>query len=311
MNDSSPPGPMEMVKIDGAKIKKLREQLGLTQLYLATAVQVTTDTISRWENRRYPSIKKENGLKLAEALGVSLDEILEKVEATNHSSGTKQFILVPEKNGHSLSWRRSWPLILLSAVLLMILGAFAYAWLQQSKMTTPAARRVLPSHCISGQSFPVLIEVTGDDKESSVVLVKENLPGNSTFIAAAPPDANFVKKERQLKWLKKIGPRFTFAYTVVVSGDTTAGIQFAGTCAFGTASGSGTSISGDRELTISDFHWADTNKDHAISDVEILTVYDKYSDLPGLDLNFELLEKIWLSSGYRYNPETTTFDILE
>ena len=69
---------MSMIKIDGGKIKRLREQQGLTQLYLATAVQVTTDTISRWENRRYPSIKKENGLKLAEALNVELQEILEE-----------------------------------------------------------------------------------------------------------------------------------------------------------------------------------------------------------------------------------------
>ncbi len=68
-----------MVKIDGAKVKLLREKQGLTQLYIATAVQVTTDTISRWENKRYPSIKKENGLNLAEALGVDLEYLLETV----------------------------------------------------------------------------------------------------------------------------------------------------------------------------------------------------------------------------------------
>ncbi|MGB3225713.1 MAG: helix-turn-helix transcriptional regulator, partial [Desulforhopalus sp.] len=80
MADNSFSSPMNMVKIDGAKIKLLREQQGLTQLYLATAVEVTTDTISRWENRRYPSIKKDNGLKLAEALNVQLEEILEAPE---------------------------------------------------------------------------------------------------------------------------------------------------------------------------------------------------------------------------------------
>ena len=51
------PGGIQMVKIDGARVRRLREQKGLTQLYVATAVQVTTDTISRWENKRYPSIK--------------------------------------------------------------------------------------------------------------------------------------------------------------------------------------------------------------------------------------------------------------
>ena len=64
------------VRIDGDRIKALRLQKGLTQLYLASFVGVTTDTISRWENKKIPSIKRENALKLAEALEVSLDEIL-------------------------------------------------------------------------------------------------------------------------------------------------------------------------------------------------------------------------------------------
>ena len=69
-----------MVKIDGSKVRSLRESKGLTQLYISTVVGVTTDTISRWENKRYPSIKEENALKLADALEVSLEQILEKEE---------------------------------------------------------------------------------------------------------------------------------------------------------------------------------------------------------------------------------------
>ena len=66
-----------MVRIDGARVKELREKQGLTQLYMASVVRVTTETISRWENGRYPSIKGDNGEKLAEALGVELADILE------------------------------------------------------------------------------------------------------------------------------------------------------------------------------------------------------------------------------------------
>ena len=72
MSDVMYPGGPVMVKIDGSKVRQIREQKGLTQLYIATAVDVTTDTVSRWENKRYPSIKKENGLRLAEALEVPL-----------------------------------------------------------------------------------------------------------------------------------------------------------------------------------------------------------------------------------------------
>ena len=77
MSDEMYPGGPVMVKIDGSKVRQIREQKGLTQLYIATAVEVTTDTVSRWENKSYPSIKKENGLRLAEALEVPLEEILE------------------------------------------------------------------------------------------------------------------------------------------------------------------------------------------------------------------------------------------
>jgi len=62
------------VDINGDKIRLLREQKELTQLYLATVVGVTTDTISRWENRRYPAIKLDNARKLAEALGGEMQE---------------------------------------------------------------------------------------------------------------------------------------------------------------------------------------------------------------------------------------------
>ena len=78
MNEQSYPSSQVMIKIDGARIRAIREAKGLTQLYVATAVEVTTDTVSRWENRRYPTIKKENGLKLAQALEVELEDILDR-----------------------------------------------------------------------------------------------------------------------------------------------------------------------------------------------------------------------------------------
>ena len=77
MTEQNYPAGPAMVKIDGTRVRAIREQKGLTQLYVATVVEVTTDTVSRWENKRYPTIKKENGLKLAEALEVELSEILD------------------------------------------------------------------------------------------------------------------------------------------------------------------------------------------------------------------------------------------
>ncbi|RMF44936.1 MAG: XRE family transcriptional regulator, partial [Deltaproteobacteria bacterium] len=64
------------VSIDGRVIRQIREDKKLTQLYVAKVVGVTTDTISRWENNRYPSIKRDNALLLSEALEVPVETLL-------------------------------------------------------------------------------------------------------------------------------------------------------------------------------------------------------------------------------------------
>ena len=75
-------GAIPNIAIDGLKIRQLRETKKLTQLYVANVVGVTTDTISRWENNRYPTIKRDNAEKLAAALEVGLAEIEKKEERT-------------------------------------------------------------------------------------------------------------------------------------------------------------------------------------------------------------------------------------
>ncbi len=118
---------MSMVKVDGAKIKRLREEQGLTQLYLATAVQVTTDTISRWENRRYPSIKKENGIKLAEALNVALEDILEEEVATDSGERLpdEPSPALPGRAENKSTFKKIWPLLLLALTLFGIIVLFS------------------------------------------------------------------------------------------------------------------------------------------------------------------------------------------
>jgi len=69
------------VAVDGARVRGIRETNKLTQLYVANVVGVTTDTISRWENNRYPTIKRDNAEKLAIALEVDLAEILKSEES--------------------------------------------------------------------------------------------------------------------------------------------------------------------------------------------------------------------------------------
>ena len=176
--------PIAMVKIDGAKVRQFREQKGLTQLYLATAVQVTTDTISRWENKRYPAIKKENALKLAEALEVTLDAIClpDTAESESASPAVNPVVaenaLQPTDNepatvSGATTGRKIWPIVLLSTTLLTILLAFMLSW-QASQTENSAeisAERILPARCTPGQPFPVVLHLKTSANGNQAVIV--------------------------------------------------------------------------------------------------------------------------------------------
>ena len=312
MTDNSFAGPMSMVKIDGAKIKLLREQQGLTQLYLATAVEVTTDTISRWENRRYPSIKRDNGLKLAEALNVQLEDLFEAPPEKEHSPETlpaAQPQTVKHLNTSISTLVKSWPLLILSGTLFCVVMAFIWYFFHSPTSGPFTAGRIVPAHCIYGQPFPVIIKVTGAPETATALIIKETLPANGTIHATSPPVTAGGLKNNQIKWLKKIESKGLFAYVISLSTEETENVSFYGTAAI--SHDSELPINGPKTMAIGQHHWADTDKDNIISDDEILTVYDQYSEITDIDLNIDLIEEIWLGSKYTWNAATATFKIID
>lgn len=308
MMDNPLSGPMSMVKIDGAKIKSLREQQGLTQLYLATAVEVTTDTISRWENRRYPSIKRDNGLKLAEALNVELEALLEDTKDDDPTTDQIDTAALPPEAPTPKKSRlsRSWPLLLLSATLLGIILSFSWYFFKHPTSGPLSAIRVVPAHCISGQPFPVVISVTGAPDIATALIIKESFSENVTILATSPKNAGGLKDD-QIKWLKKISNTARYAYLVSIPGKEKEKVQFHGTAAL--SGEPELPIAGNDSIVIGHHHWADTNKDNVISDDEILTVYDQYSEISELDLDIDLIEEIWMGSKYTWDPGTSSYKI--
>ncbi len=304
-------GPMSMIKIDGTKIKHLREKQGLTQLYLATAVQVTTDTISRWENRRYPSIKKDNGVKLAEALNVSIEDILEdpsqeKPETQNDPAPNKTI-----NKQKTYGFKKTWPLLLLGLTLLVIAGAFLILGLPSSQQVSFKTKRIIPNHCTPGQPFPVIIKVTGSADSSTALIIREILPEKSSIHKVSPVISSSGIKNHTIKWLKKINSSAVFAYIVSIDEQAGNTIHFGGTAAIGRGTVTPVPIGGDTISTLSKYHWADTDKNNTISDSEILAVYDQYSEIDGIDTFIDTIEEIWLGSGYKWNSEQSSFEIIE
>ena len=304
------------VDIDGNKIRLIREQKGLTQLYLATVVGVTTDTISRWENRRYPSIKLENARKLAEALEVSLEELLE-------DNGEGAAVDAPE-GGEQIEGEQTLPagpaapfwafvsrrrtLIGVCGGLLVAAGLAVAALLLVNRSGIDAVR-IMPKHTAPNLPFPVIIQVSGEMEAMNTVLIREELQGDgeATGASAEGPPKQFGKNPR---WIGKLqNGKAAFLYLVepgkkVRPGDE---IRISGDLIATEGQSIGDSIDGLSRIVIAPYHWADSDKDYVISDTEIRKAYETYSVTGENLINFNALEELWMAGGYAWNKKTQTF----
>ena len=304
-----------MTNIDGEKVRRLRETKGLTQLYVATVVGVTTDTISRWENRRYPSIKQENAVKLAEALEVRLSDILEDQD---HSPLEKKEV-GPDQRHEAQDERRpgrkSTILRFLLSVLILIAIVSTIAWWFYTKQQafSISAYRVLPPHAPPGKIFPIIIHVEVTGIESFSLILKEYLPEGFVPVKSFPPFTNIDAKNGTLKWIKRRGgEKATFAYIVKIPlrGREGERYRFKGTVTLRNTGGSTVTILGSDVITCSNFHWADTNKDGKINDEEILAAYDKFSALDELGFDWDQIDDIWSNQGYFWDATNREYIVI-
>jgi transcriptional regulator with XRE-family HTH domain len=311
--DNNLPGGPPMVKIAGATVRRIREESGLTQLYVATVVQVTTETISRWENRRYPSIKKENAEKLAEALGVELTTLLEREEQTPtpEGSGPEPVGAEPESSPtlppapfRAPGRRRAWRLTL---ILLVAAALSAAAWYLLAGHPEPlpvTATRVLPAHVPPGQDFPVLLKVSSPPPASFALIIRENLPAGCRLTGASPAATGPIGRAGQITWVSRLeGGERLFAYRLSSPTRARLGtdLRFQGQVVAGGRGETTTSITGSAQLTIAPYHWADLNGDNRIDDEEILWVYDLFGTLEGFDDLRDEVDRIWTAGGYRWD----------
>ena len=335
-----------MVNIDGARIRRIREEKGLTQLYVATVVGVTTDTISRWENRRHPNIKKENAVKLAEALETQVADIidhgqpaapveeppaqiseavLKEEPALQPTAPEAPPVLEPDAPRTTAPPASHPPRprpriarqpVLRSALLLLAVAGLALFWWQNANdgENQVAALRTLPAHATPGVPFPVVIEVTTSASSPFSLILKETLPPDC-MPAQGKPQFVFQESDPQvLKWIGKItGEHGVYSYLAKLRPDAKMASvrQFTGGVTVRSDDNPSIPVSGTDTLEASPFHWADSNSDGRIDDEELLSVYETYGGIEGLHFGKKQIEEIWAAKGYRWNPETRSYEILQ
>lgn len=302
---------MGSVRIDGSKIKFLREQQDLTQLYLATAVGVTTDTISRWENKRYPTIKRENGEKLAEALDVTLEELLENVEVEEEleKGQTEQEPLV---HADTSVVRRFFPvkkagIVLLVAGLLLVIGLL----LLPPKTILITCARIMPEHAAPNTPFPVIIRIEADTDQEVPILIREELigEGQASGRGAAGEIKVFGKNPRWIGTLNNGHAQFTYLVIPDKNSKGKASLSFSGEIRTRKGRKTSSAVDGPTTIDIVPYHWADADRDYRISDTEILMAYETYSSPGETGIDFSFTEELWLAGKYTWSETNTSFEI--
>ena len=320
MTEQNYPAGPAMVKIDGTRVRAIREQKGLTQLYVATVVEVTTDTVSRWENKRYPTIKKENGLKLAEALEVDLSEILDSAEdeASQESDAPESVVKShpapatdsDEGNSASAFWyKKPGHLSIFIAIAALIGGVWAalHYFSPVSSISETTVTRVVSPHFIPGRPLPVFLKIATPSPEAVSIILKEELPDETVLTAAFPSSSG--TSGATLKWLTKVSGSELFFYTITTAPSFDGTLSFSGSVRDGNGS-QPAEILGDVSTRSGLHHWADIDGDNRISDEEILRVYDLFANETPAALDLDLLEEMWLGEGYQWQPEEQQFFIL-
>lgn len=287
-------GQVPSVSIDGARIRSVRESKKLTQLYVANVVGVTTDTISRWENNRYPSIKRDNAEKLAAALEVELTEILRQEEPPAPAENVAE----PPGRSRMMMWMGG-------AVLLALVIGVVFS-LSRGPAPPPTAVRWVPKFAAPGDVVPVQIKVTRPPSETSGFILKESLPDGMRLVSSIPPDSATESARSDVKWLIPDGKAsVVVSYTLKVPAAPalTKEARFSGEIVLRKGNKNRTeTVGGNDTIQIGSYHWADSNGDRRIDDDEIMPAYYICEEMKGLGLDWKIIEAIWSGKGYRWDP---------
>jgi len=287
------------VCLEGATLKRLREEKRLTQLYVSKVVGVTTDTVSRWENNRYPTMRRDNALKLAEALEVPLDDLLRQPETAAEEIPTPRKVMF---------------LVVLSLLAVFVMaGLLLVVWQSGRQAPPPAsitAARILPRFAAPGADLPGQVTLTRRGDDSGFIL-REYLPKGWKLLQANPPASSVDNDNGMVRWIIKAGDaRERIVYLAQVDSAAANGSYgvFHGEVVAGAAdSRAAVPVHGDGRIVVAPVPWVDQNGDGRIDDGEMLAASYTVDDMAGVKIDWLELERLWSAGSYRWDEQRHIF----
>ena len=284
------------VQLDGSAIRRIREEQKLTQYYIAKVVGVTTDTVSRWENNRYPSVRRDNAILLADALEVPVENILLDADSTRKlavNSRTRLFI-------YSIG------------LVALLFISFIFYFLNKTNVVDYrlSAQRLLPPHASAATQLPVRVSIDATGSIDGMVL-RENFPRGFKLIEASPVPSSLDNVDGTARWiLQSVTGPFLVSYLLqpdptVEPGDT---LDFKGDLIVHSKGQNNNSIVlGETSILFDNYHWADTNMDLVIDDGEALDASVISIAMKNVHLDWDLVETIWDAGSYKFDSGAQKF----
>ncbi len=295
MKDVLPP----TVSVDGNLARRIREEKKLTQLYVAKVVGVTTDTISRWENNRYPSIKRENAQRLAEALEVPIEEVLQRP-----AEGDAEPLAAPAAT------RSPWRFLPLLGIPLVVAATYFFSVRTAPPPVILEATRDVPAFAAPGMTFPVRVHLQITNAPKGFIL-REHFPPGWKLIEAVPPASSVDNETGTARWILKPDQslrRVSYLLRVDPTAELGKTGEFSGEIIANPDKGAvPAAVAGISQTKLAGYIWADQNGDQVVDDSEMLQASDVLEQMRGIHLDWSSLEEIWDAGSYTWDSRKERF----
>lgn len=301
------------VKVDGDRIRAVREEKQLTQLYVAEVVGVTVDTVSRWENNRTATVRRENAESLARALETDLDDIIRReppagTAETAAGDGEKPAALSAPTESPEKGMKKSTFLTVAG----LIAAALISLWIATVlKGVGVSAARRLPPYAPPGSLIPVTVGVKAAEGGRFMVVVREKIPPGWTLVSSVPAQDQGPGSDGVTKWIMELengSGRVSYILRAPPGRESSRHV-FSGEVAMARERGRPVTTSGPSRIDLEYVHWADEDADFRVDDAEVLSALERMEQLKGQGIDPRDLRALWGAGVYSWDRTLGKFTV--